>query len=66
MMNGTVVDSQKKPKLQETTVKCPIDNETFKTAEELSHHVDQVHIGPGVLQAYGHKSIVTTKKEKPR
>jgi len=67
MMNGTVVDAEKKPATKrQWSAKCPIDSEGFDTVEELSQHMDQVHIGPGLLQAYGRKPSAPGRKEKPK
>ncbi len=53
MMSGTVADTEKKPaRGTKTVVKCPIDSEEFESTEQLSQHVDQVHIGPGLLSAF--------------
>lgn len=42
-------------RVPERGFKCPIDTEVFDTLEALSTHRDQVHIGPGLLEAYGRK-----------
>ncbi len=66
MMSGAVADSQKKPatKATRTAIRCPIDFEEFETTEQLSQHVDQVHIGPGLLSAFKGESWAKGLKEK--
>ncbi|MCS7141640.1 MAG: C2H2-type zinc finger protein [Candidatus Nitrosocaldus sp.] len=31
-------------------VRCPYCESTFNSKEELSKHIDRMHIGPGVLE----------------
>lgn len=66
MSNGTVaeVKGNSAGKRQQVVIRCPMDSEVFDSLEELSQHVDQVHIGPGVLGGLGQESWGTFKKKK--
>ncbi len=33
-----------------TSIRCPYCESMFNTKEELSKHIDKIHIGPGVLE----------------
>tara|TARA_B100001559_G_C15950294_1_gene371765 strand:+ start:313 stop:435 length:123 start_codon:yes stop_codon:yes gene_type:complete len=35
--------------------KCPYCDSEFDTKEELSKHIDQMHIGPGLLEGDSRK-----------
>ncbi len=34
----------------EKNVKCPYCGSKFQDKDELSHHIDKIHIGPGLLE----------------
>ena len=34
----------------EKNVKCPYCQSEFQDKDELSHHIDKIHIGPGLLE----------------
>lgn len=48
---------------QKIVIKCPHDSEEFESLEQLSQHVDQVHIGPGMLAGYRRESWGKVKKK---
>ena len=63
MFSGTVVDTGERPEAKpKTVIKCPIDSEEFDTLEQLSKHMDMIHIGPGLLAAFGRESWGAAKK----
>jgi Zinc finger, C2H2 type. len=37
-------------KEKEASIRCPYCESMFNTKEELSKHIDKIHIGPGVLE----------------
>ena len=66
MMSGAVAGAEKKsaPKETKSVFKCPLDSEEFDTSEQLSQHVDQVHIGPGLLSGFKGESWAKDLKKK--
>lgn len=64
-MSGVVANAQKESAKegQRKAIRCPVDSEEFDTLEQLSQHVDQVHIGPGVFEGLHRESWSTKKKE---
>ena len=63
-MRGTVADAEKPAKGTKTVFKCPLDSEEFDTPELLSQHVDQIHIGPGLLSGFKGESWAKNLKKR--
>ena len=64
-MSGALAEAERKGAARPSVaVRCPMDSEEFETPELLSQHVDQVHIGPGLLQAYKHETWEKPKKRE--
>jgi len=65
MMSGTLVSAERRSAKETKTIfKCPLDSEEFDTPELLSQHVDQVHIGPGLLSGFKGESWAKNLKKK--
>ncbi len=43
-------ERSKGKKEKEASIRCPYCESIFNTKEELSKHIDKIHIGPGVLE----------------
>ena len=64
-MSGTLVSAERKStKGTKAVFKCPLDSEEFDTTELLSQHVDQVHIGPGLLSGFKGESWAKSLKKR--